>query len=143
MNIRVTGNKELVAKLQRLSKKLDTEPTNTIQKVADIAYLHALVVAPRRTGKLTVSIKKQGGRNWARVSVGSGLGYPAWIDMGIVPQNWGTSYQKNPKIIDKRPPEEKLYYFVGTESHPGKTLTFVREMFPGMVEELGRRLEIR
>lgn len=142
IQVRVTGNKELVAKLDRLSKKLEKEPNSTIQHVADMGYLHALVVAPRRTGRLATQIKKQGGKNWARLSLGSGLGYPTWIDMGIVRPSWGTNLN-DPRMIDKRPREEKLHFFVGTESNPGATLKFIQYNFPGFVEELGRRLEIR
>jgi hypothetical protein len=142
IGIRVTGNKQLIAKLDRLSRKLEREPNNIIQRAADEAYLHALVIAPRRTGELAVSIKKQGGNNWARISLGNGLGYPTWIDQGIVTPNWGTNLS-DPKMIDKRPRSEKLHFFVGTDSNEGKTLAWTRQNFPNYVDELERRLEFR
>ena len=142
ISLRVTGNKKLIDKLERLSRKIDSEPNQIIQRIADETYLFALMQAPRRTGALATSITRQGGKNWARVSLGSGLGYPTWIDRGIVRSNWGTNLS-DPKMIDKRPPEQKLHFFVGTPSNEGHTLKWVRQKFPGYVEELSRRLEFR
>ena len=141
INVSLVGNKELISKVNKLITRLDREPNNTIQRLADAGQLFAIAQAPKRTGRLASSIKREGGRNWARISLGSGLGYPTWIDQDIVSPNWGT--RMKPGMVDMRPRDQKVNYFVGTESNPGHTLTFLRQNFPGYVEELARRLEVR
>ena len=141
INVMITGNKELISKMNKLVQKLDREPNSTIQRVADVGQLFAVMQAPKRTGALAAGIKRSGGKNWARLSLGSGLGYPTWIDQDIVFPTWGTKMARG--MTDMRPREQKVNFFVGTESKPGHTLTYLRQNFPGYVEELARRLEVR
>lgn len=147
--IDMVGNVELGAKLTKLIKKIETEPNRTIQRMADEGQYFAMMQAPARTGSLAMNIKRMSGKNYAVLAQGTVAGsanngnpaYPLLIDQGLVTKTWGTKFL--PGIKDMRAREEKLYYFVGTDSKKGKTLSFMEKNFPRHVEELKRRLNLR
>lgn len=136
-----SGNVELGKKLNELIRRIESEPRRTIQSMAaDIQY-HAMMIAPIRTGALANSIKLQAGRNWANVVLTNQTSYGAHIDRGTVPKNWGV--MKRSGMIDMRDREDKLYFFVGTESNEGKTLQWARKNVPRYVESLKEKLKLR
>lgn len=147
--IDVVGGKQLISKLEKLEDKIKNEPNRVVQRMADEGQYFAMMQAPVRTGALAMNIKRMGGRNWARLAQGPVLSsanngnpvYPLLIDQGLVRPSWGT--KKAPGMVDMRDRSEKLYYFVGTEGHKGKTLAYLEKNFPRHVDELRRRLDFR
>ena len=142
--INMVGNRELGAKINRIIKKIDTEPTKTINRMAYEAQLYAMMIAPRRTGATANSIKTRGTKNFREIYVNPivvrGFPYNTSIDAGKVSRRWGT--RKLPPTTDMRDRKEKLHYFVGTDAVEGKTLMFVKKNFGRHVNELGKSIAI-
>jgi len=149
VKLEAEGIQEVGARINQIIKNIENEPGKTLTRMANDGLLFAIMQAPRRTGALASNIVIRGNKNTRQLAQRPVAGapqpnYPMWIDMGVVRTDWGTN-KENPRMIDKRDPMDKLYYFVGLGDggHKGKTLSFLESRFPTEVKRLGERIIIR
>jgi alanine dehydrogenase len=147
--INMVGNKELGARINKLIKRIDKETENTLTKMSNETLLFAEMVAPRRTGATALSIKQKVSPKlrvlYMTPLMNQGFAYNVAIDNGNILKankgNWGTNLN-DPRMKDKRKREDKVYFFVGSESVEGKTLAFAKKNFKRHVEDLGHQIAI-
>jgi hypothetical protein len=138
----MTGNRELGARINKIIKKIETSSDETLTKMSNEGLLYGIMVAPRRTGATAMNIKARGAKNYRVLYITpTEKAYNIYIDRGTVPKKWGTNIN-DPRMIDKRKREEKLYYFIGNDSVEGKTLKFMKQNFKRHVDELGKQIMV-
>jgi len=139
MNIAMVGNRELGRKINSITKNLERETENTLNKMVYEGQLYGMAVAPRRTGATALNIKTAGSKNYRVLYITpTEKAYNIYIDRGTVPKSWGT--KKASGMVDMRDRDDKLYYFVGNDSNEGKTLAFMKNNFGRHVSELGKQI---
>jgi len=142
LSIAMTGNRELGARINKIIKKIETSSDETLTKMSNEGLLYGIMVAPRRTGATAMNIKARGAKNYRVLYITpTEKAYNIYIDRGTVPKKWGTNIN-DPRMIDKRKREEKLYYFIGNDSVEGKTLKFMKQNFKRHVDELGKQIMV-